>query len=75
MKAWQKSLDAKSKNIRFLGDASGSFAQAWDVVLDAEAIFGNKRSQRFAVQTEDGKVTSVAVEPDPGAVTGMSQLS
>lgn len=64
MKAWQKQLDAKSKNIRFLGDATGAFTKAWDVAFDATPLLGNERSKRYAVQTEDGKVTSVAIEPD-----------
>ena len=65
MKAWGKSLDAdKSSGIRFIGDAHGEFARAWDVEFDASAIMGNKRSKRYAVKTKDGKVVKVAVEPD-----------
>ena len=68
MKAWQKSLDAKGK-LRFLGDASGAFTKALDTQFDATAIMGNVRSKRFAIQTEDGKVTSVAIEPDNTGIT------
>lgn len=65
MKAWGKQLDSdKTSGLRFLGDASGSFTRAWDVEFDATEIMGNKRSKRYAVVTEDGKVTKVAVEPD-----------
>ena len=69
MKAWQKALDAKSKNIRFLGDATGKFSKDWDVAFDATALLGNERSKRYAIQTEDGKVTSVAIEPDNTGIT------
>ena len=65
MKAWQKTIDPdKSSSIRFLGDAAGEHAQAWDTLFDSTAIMGNKRSRRYAVSTEDGKVTKVAIEPD-----------
>lgn len=65
MKAWGKQLDAdKSSGIRFVGDASGAFTRAWDVEFDATEIMGNKRSKRYAVYTQDGKVSKVAVEPD-----------
>ena len=69
MKAWQKNLDAASKNMRFAADATGAFTKAWDVSFDATGLLGNERSKRYAVQTEDGKVTSVAVEPDNTGIT------
>ncbi len=69
MKAWQKQLDAKSKNIRFLGDATGAFTEKMDVGFDATALLGNVRSKRYAIQTKDGKVTSVAIEPDNTGIT------
>jgi 2-Cys peroxiredoxin 5 len=65
MNAWGKSLDAdKSSGIRFLGDADGSFARAWDVEWPAAPILGTNRSKRYAITTEDGKVKSVSIEPD-----------
>lgn len=65
MKAWQKTLDAdKSSGIRFIGDSAGKFVDAWDVAFDASELMGNYRSKRYAVTTEDGKVTKVAIEPD-----------
>jgi len=65
MKAWGKSLDeSKSSGIRFLADPAGEFSRAWDVEFDASGILGNKRSKRYAVATDDGKVVKVAVEPD-----------
>lgn len=65
MKAWGKTLDAdKTSGLRFVGDAAGKFSAAWDVTFDATEIMGNVRGKRYAVLTEDGKVTKVAVEPD-----------
>lgn len=65
MKAWGKTLDSdKNSGLRFVGDAAAKFSQAWDVTFDATEIMGNVRGKRYAVLTEDGKVTKVAVEPD-----------
>ena len=69
MKAWEKQLDGKSKNIRFLGDATGAFTKEMDTGFDATALLGNVRSKRYAIQTEDGKVTSMAIEPDNTGIT------
>lgn len=65
MKAWGKTLDSdKSSGLRFIADAAGQFAKEWDVAFDASELMGNYRSKRFAVLTQDGKVTKVAIEPD-----------
>ncbi|KAL4809791.1 Redoxin-domain-containing protein [Aspergillus unguis] len=65
MRAWGKYLDPENTSgIRFLADMTGAFSEAWDVKFDATAILGNHRSKRYAVRTEDGKVTHVAIEPD-----------
>ncbi len=65
MKAWAKSMDNdKTSGIRFVGDASGAFSRAWDVEFDATELMGNRRSKRYAVKTENGKVTKVSIEPD-----------
>lgn len=65
MKAWGKTLDSdKTSGLRFVGDAGAKFSTAWDVTFDATEVLGNVRGKRYAVLTEDGKVTKVAVEPD-----------
>jgi len=65
MKAWAKQMDSdKTSGLRFLGDAAGELTKAWDVEFDARSLMGNMRSKRYAVMTEDGKVTKVAIEPD-----------
>jgi peroxiredoxin 5 len=70
MKAWQKSLGAKEKNIRFVADATGAFSKALDTTFDATPLLGNERSKRLAIATEDGKVTKVAIEPDNVGISG-----
>lgn len=56
--------------IRFLADPSGEFTKALDLDFDSVAIFGNRRSKRYALVLEDGKVTSVHVEPDNTGTNG-----
>ena len=73
MKAWAKSLDSdKSSGIRFLGDPAGEFTRAVDAEFEAAAILGNNRSKRYAMVTQDGKFTKIAIEPDN---TGISVSS
>lgn len=65
MKAWGTTLDPSgSSGIRFLGDPDGAFTSALDVSFDSASLFGNNRSKRYALLTENGQVTKVAVEPD-----------
>ncbi|KAK3899672.1 Redoxin-domain-containing protein [Staphylotrichum tortipilum] len=65
MKAWGETLDPAGKEgIRFLADPTGKFTQLLDMAFDGSAIFGGDRSKRYAIVVEDGKVSSVAVEPD-----------
>jgi peroxiredoxin 5 len=59
--------------IRFLADPSAAFTTALDLDFDGTAIFGGKRSVRYALKIEDGKVTSVHVEPDKTGVDGMQK--
>jgi peroxiredoxin 5 len=70
MKAWQKALGAKEKNMRFVADATGAFSKAWDISFDATPLLGNERAKRCAIATEDGKVTKVAIEPDNTGISG-----
>lgn len=50
--------------IRFLADPDARWAKALGVTFDASALLGNFRSKRYALTTEDGKFTKVAIEPD-----------
>ena len=56
--------------IRFLGDATGKFSEALDVLFDSTAVFGNKRSKRYALVVDGGKVKDAYVEPDNTGVNG-----
>jgi 2-Cys peroxiredoxin 5 len=47
-----------------LADPTGAFTKALDLSFDGSAIFGGDRSKRYAIVIEQGKVKSVAVEPD-----------
>ncbi|KAG7195148.1 uncharacterized protein KQ657_003669 [Scheffersomyces spartinae] len=64
MKAWGDSLGGGVKGIRFLADPAGEFNKELGLLFDAEKFFGNKRSKRYALVVEDGKVSSVFEEPD-----------
>lgn len=69
MKAWGSTLDPSGgSGIRFLGDPDGAFTSALDVSFDSASLFGNNRSKRYALLTENGQVTKVAVEPDSTGV-------
>ena len=72
--AWAKTLETEKAGITILGDADGTFVGKLDVAFDATPVLGNKRSKRFAIRTEDGKVTKVAVEPDNTGVTSKYRL-
>ena len=56
--------------IRFLGDPSGQFNKELDLTFESAAVFGQDRSKRYALVTEDGKVKSAHVEPDNTGVNG-----
>ncbi|EAQ83338.1 hypothetical protein CHGG_09742 [Chaetomium globosum CBS 148.51] len=65
MKAWGETLDpAGDQGIRFFADPTGRFTKMLDMAFDGSAIFGGDRSKRYAIVVEQGKVKSVAVEPD-----------
>ncbi|KAL2176731.1 Redoxin-domain-containing protein [Thermothelomyces heterothallicus CBS 202.75] len=65
MKAWGETLDpAGQLGIRFFADPTGKFTKMLDMAFDGSAIFGGDRSKRYAIIVEQGKVKSVAVEPD-----------
>lgn len=57
-----------------MADARGEFTEALDLSFDATPILGNKRSKRYALVVEDGKVKSVHVEPDNIGINGMFRV-
>jgi peroxiredoxin len=56
--------------IRFLGDPTGKFTGALDLLFDGTAIFGNARAKRYVLVVEDGTVKEAYVEPDNTGVDG-----
>ncbi|KAK0611612.1 AhpC/TSA family protein [Immersiella caudata] len=65
MKAWGEALDPAGEfGIRFLADPTGKYTKALDLAFDGSAIFGGDRSKRYTLLVENGRVSSVNVEPD-----------
>lgn len=56
--------------IRFLADPVGDFTYKQDLAFESAGIFGQNRSKRYAMKTEDGKITELYIEPDNTSVKG-----
>ncbi|XP_014214768.1 peroxiredoxin-5, mitochondrial [Copidosoma floridanum] len=67
MSAWGKDQNAEGK-VRMLADPTGAFTDAVDLAVDLP-VLGGKRSKRYSMIVENGKVTELNVEPDN---TGLS---
>jgi peroxiredoxin len=65
MGAWGDSQKAHGK-VRMVADGNGELTRALGLELDASGFGMGKRSQRFALIVNDGKVEQVLVEPGPG---------
>ena len=65
MGAWGDASGAKGK-VRMLADGNGEFTRAVGLELDASGFGMGKRSQRYAMIVNDGKVQQLLVEPGPG---------
>lgn len=63
--AWSKATDAAGK-IDFLSDGNGDFAKAIGLWFDGSAHGMGVRSQRYAMVVDNGVVTRLAVEDQPG---------
>ncbi|MEL6643056.1 MAG: peroxiredoxin [Pseudomonadota bacterium] len=66
MEAWGASTGAAKAGITFLADASGTFTKGMDRVLDAPAVGLHGRSLRYAMVVEDGVVTLINDDENPG---------
>lgn len=64
LKAWSDATGAAA--ITMLGDPAGDFIQAIGMDLTAPAVGFVHRSQRFAALIEDGVVTQMNLETNPG---------
>src|SRR5262252_648268 len=65
MGAWGKAQGCAGK-VRMLADGNGEFTRAVGLELDASGFGMGKRSQRYAMIVQDGKVVEVMPEPGPG---------
>lgn len=71
MEQWRKATGAGDK-IEFLADGNADFAKAIDMTLDISAGGLGLRSKRYAMVVEDGVVTKLTVEPEPGKADATS---
>ncbi|KAJ3659119.1 hypothetical protein Zmor_010825 [Zophobas morio] len=67
MSAWAKDQNTSGK-VRLLADPAAAFTKALDLTVDI-APLGGVRSKRYSMVVENGKITSLQVEPDG---TGLS---
>lgn len=66
MNAWSKSTGAGEAGILMLGDADGAFTAAMGQDFDAPPVGFKGRSKRYAMIVDDGVVTTLQVEENPG---------
>ncbi|MGH1422259.1 MAG: peroxiredoxin [Hyphomonas sp.] len=64
MGAWGKDNSA-GENVRMLADGNGAFAAALGLEMDASGFGMGKRSQRYSMIVENGKVKELNVESGP----------
>jgi peroxiredoxin len=73
MNAWGKDQGIEGSMVTFLGDPSGEFTNAVDMVMDHPgpmSVLGNKRCKRFAMYIEDGVVKIWNVSEGPNDPAG-----
>lgn len=74
MGAWGDAQGATGK-VLMIGDGSGEFAEAMDLVMDGSAFGLGKRSRRYAAVLQDGVITSLDVEEGGGiSVSGCDMV-
>ncbi|KEJ90855.1 peroxiredoxin [Sulfitobacter donghicola] len=66
MKAWGDATGANEAGITMLGDASSEFTKAIGMDFDAVPAGLVARSKRYAMLVDDGKVTLLQAEENPG---------
>lgn len=66
MDAWATSTGAAEAGLIFLGDASAAFTKATGMDFTAPPVGLYDRSKRFAMVVDDGKVTHLHIEDNPG---------
>jgi len=66
MKAWGEATGATAAGITMLGDAASEFTKAIGMDFDAPPAGLMARSKRYAMLVENGKVTLLQAEENPG---------
>ena len=66
MQAWGDSTGAAAAGITMLGDAQSEFTKAIGMDFDAPPVGLMGRSKRYAMLVDDGKVTLLQEEENPG---------
>ncbi|UWR22728.1 peroxiredoxin [Sulfitobacter sp. S190] len=66
MQAWGEATGAQEAGITMLGDASSEFTKAIGMDFDAPPAGLVARSKRYAMLVEDGKVSLLQAEENPG---------
>ncbi|MDO5603862.1 MAG: peroxiredoxin [Paracoccus sp. (in: a-proteobacteria)] len=76
MGAWAKDTGADKAGLTFLADADGSFTRAMGASFDAPPVGLIGRSKRYAMLVEDGVITVIQAEENPGecAISGGEAL-
>ncbi len=69
MDAWDRATGATQAGVTCLADGSAAFTRALGLELDLTAYGMGLRSHRFALVVDQGKVTHVEVEANPGQAT------
>ena len=65
LRAWAEASGARDR-VRFISDGNADFVQKAGVAIDRSVAGMGTRSKRFAMIVEDGVVTSISVEDQPG---------
>lgn len=68
MNAWGKSLGT-GDHVDMLADGNHEFTRAAGMTLDLSGFGLGERSQRYVMVLEDGVITHLAMETDPGSAT------
>jgi len=68
MSAWGKSMGT-GDHVDMLADGNSEFTRAAGMTLDLSALGLGERSQRYVMVLEDGVITHLAMESDPGSAT------
>lgn len=65
MEAWQR--DQKAESLTFLPDAEGEFSKGMGMLVDKSSAGLGKRSWRYSMIVDDGRIEKMFIEPDEAA--------